>query len=440
MNESHSKQAGERTREKRDEKLRIQVRGTNRKYYLVPPSPAANRPDYYVRFEVPRDVRAANDKLPKTVFRSTGTNILSAAKIRGRDIIEPVLEGRWEQAEKTKLAIECATLGEILERYNPPARDVKPPAAKRNRSSLDLIVSETIGREHVREERADRWATAKFLQQWIELRLERVKELDLVIQERAAVTINSTLAMARSVLSEKVMNLYQDLKLPDLTTFRAVPKLKVEADVSYQPLPQVCVDAVERDARLLAVGKSEIARAAGIKPDDQPKVWLVYLLMSRLGLRNSEALAARWSWIERQGSSAELVIERRPDFVPKNKRRRRQDIDAELLAQLDHHRGLPDAWIIDAPTPTERFNICHRLINRWLRPMLPPDREKGAYELRKHAASIIVSRPESEGGGITAAANFLGDTIATTEKHYAKFLRKVRGIRSSEISSGRVAA
>jgi hypothetical protein len=430
----------EKTGRAAKEKLRIPVRGTNRKFYLTPPRPEKNRPDYYVRFEVPRALREqSGQRLPAVIFQSTGTNVLAAAKEIARDKIEKVLAGKWEEVEKTKLALECATIGDIGERYRPLPRDVKPQTAARNLRTFYLVLREQTGLENVKPLRADAVLTESGLRKWIQLRLARGAGRNLLDQERAAITINSTMAQARSVLAGKVMHLYQDLKLPALTEWHGVRRLKVDADVSYRPLPQSCIDAIEAEARLLREGRSTVAADLGIEAANQQKIYLVYLLMSRLGLRNSEAEAARWSWIERDGSAAQLVIERREDFVPKNKRRRVQEIDPELLQELDRFRALPDAWIISAPTPTERYNLTHRVLNKWLRKFMPADREKVAYELRKHAASIIVSRPESEGGGIVAAANFLGDTIAVTEKTYATFLRKIRGIRSDEISGRRAA-
>jgi hypothetical protein len=68
---------------KRDEKLRIPVRGTNRKYYL---QLIAGRPDYYVRFDVPRDIWEKEKTLPRAILRSTATNILTVARIKGRTL------------------------------------------------------------------------------------------------------------------------------------------------------------------------------------------------------------------------------------------------------------------------------------------------------------------------------------------------------------------
>jgi hypothetical protein len=331
-------------------------------------------------------------------------------------------------------------LGEILDRYNPPVRSVNPLVAKRNKLALEMILREATGRENVRDDRAVDVLTSRLLRTWIKQRLAKAGT-NYLLQEKASVTIDSTMAQARSVLSPKVADLYADLVMPDLTDFRSVRKVGGKVDATYKPLPQGVIDAIEVDAKLLRDGESEEAKAAGLEPELQRQVYLVYLLMSRLGLRNSEAFAARWSWIEREMTgAAQFVIERRADFVPKNKRARRQEIDGQVLMEIDRYRSVPEAWMIAAATMTDRKRICERAINDWLRRFMPLGREKCAYELRKHAASIIVSRPESEGGGIAAAARFLGDTIATTEAHYGTYLRKVRGISSAEISAGKVAA
>jgi hypothetical protein len=117
----------EKTGRAAKEKLRIPVRGTNRKFYLTPPRPEKNRPDYYVRFEVPRALREqSGQRLPAVIFQSTGTNVLAAAKEIARDKIEKVLAGKWEEVEKTKLALECATIGDIGERYRPANRSAEP--------------------------------------------------------------------------------------------------------------------------------------------------------------------------------------------------------------------------------------------------------------------------------------------------------------------------
>jgi len=52
-----------------------------------------------------------------------------------------------------------------------------------------------------------------------------------------------------------------------------------------------------------------------------------------------------------------------------------------------------------------------------------PDRVKRLHELRKHAGSVIARRD-----GLLTAAQFLGDSYVTTEKHYASLLSPIRPI------------
>jgi len=43
--------------------------------------------------------------------------VIAAAKARAKLIIEPILNGQWETAEKLKSRSGYATIGELLERY-----------------------------------------------------------------------------------------------------------------------------------------------------------------------------------------------------------------------------------------------------------------------------------------------------------------------------------
>jgi hypothetical protein len=82
-----------------------------RKFYLGPP----RRPGgpYYIRFEPPSN----SGKRVRTVHRSLRTNVVAAAKARAKSIIEPILNGQWETAEKLKSKSGYATIGDIIERY-----------------------------------------------------------------------------------------------------------------------------------------------------------------------------------------------------------------------------------------------------------------------------------------------------------------------------------
>jgi hypothetical protein len=92
-----------------DRRLLFYLHG--RKFYLAPP----RRPGgpYYIRFEPPSN----SGKRVRTVHRSLRTNVVAAAKARAKLIIEPILNGQWEIAEKLKSKSGYATIGDIIERY-----------------------------------------------------------------------------------------------------------------------------------------------------------------------------------------------------------------------------------------------------------------------------------------------------------------------------------
>src|SRR4029450_827826 len=115
----------------KDRRLLFHVHG--RKFYLAPP----RRPGgpYYIRFEPPSN----SGKRVATVHRSLRTNVIAAAKARAKLIIEPILNGQWETAEKLKSRSGYATIGELLERYQAGAGD-RHNTVRNNSSALRLIV------------------------------------------------------------------------------------------------------------------------------------------------------------------------------------------------------------------------------------------------------------------------------------------------------------
>ena len=80
----------------RDARLSFHVHG--RKFFLAPPRRLGG--PYYIRFEPPSTSGIRVD----TVHRSLRTNVIGAAKARAKLIIEPILNGQWETAEKLLLA------------------------------------------------------------------------------------------------------------------------------------------------------------------------------------------------------------------------------------------------------------------------------------------------------------------------------------------------
>src|SRR6266481_2479719 len=104
-----------------------------RKFYLAPP----RRPGgpYYIRFEPPSNYGGR----VRVVHRSLRTPVIAAAKERAKKIIEAILNGQWETAERLKSRSGYATVGQILERYQASAED-RPGTVRNNISALRLLI------------------------------------------------------------------------------------------------------------------------------------------------------------------------------------------------------------------------------------------------------------------------------------------------------------
>lgn len=350
------------------------------------------------------------------IRRSTKTTERVVAKKRAAAIYEKFVSGHFGELERKKLSNNYATFGEVIERYQPNPRLVKPMTRDKNVSALRSFLRSATGKTGKKDVDDLR---VNLLSRELVLAYQRAREAaadpdDELEQEAVAIGANSTLTQARSVFAAKWMDLYKDLKMPDLAEFRAVPRLKVEANTSYVPLSQGQLDAMEKAAK-------------GVK-ETQPGVFVAYILLARLGLRNSEASSARWHWLERQqDGAAMLAVIRRTDFVPKNKSGRRVPVARETVRILDEFRRGEDDFILPADSKTERVEWTFERLNALLRPIIG-DRQKCAYELRKHAGSIVASRQ-----GLEAAKAFLGHhSIQTTERHYATYLRRVEPITEGD--------
>src|ERR1041385_8798053 len=120
----------------KDRRLLFHVQG--RKFYLAPQRRLGG--PYYIRFEPPSN----SGKRVGTVHRSLGTNNVAAAKERAKLIIAPILNGKWEVAEKLKSKSGYATIGDIVERYQSQAED-RPATIRNNSSALRLIIRTVHG-------------------------------------------------------------------------------------------------------------------------------------------------------------------------------------------------------------------------------------------------------------------------------------------------------
>ena len=358
---------------------------------------------YYVKFRYQR----------KQYFRSLDTDRETVAEKRANHLYKTITSGIWEDAEKLRLKQDYASLGDIADRYLLKT-DIR--SAKENVNALYRIARAGRGENFdsrtvkVSELNSSMWDL--FVESLRIKARERQLEGDEWALRRVAITANSALRMARSIFSKKMLSVYKDLKLPLKVPFEGILLLP-EPDVRYQPLTQDKVVKMEEAAKLLK--------------EENSALWLAYILLSRLGMRNSEIKAAKWNWIVDGSNGPVMAVIERADFRPKAKERF-IPIAPTLLVEMEKFKRKPEDHIIDSLTDSQREVIIYRGLSAFVKRFLGEDRRsvKTAYELRKHVGSIIATRD-----GMMAAQDYLGhSTPATTAKYYATLLKPIQPVEA----------
>jgi len=241
-------------------------------------------------------------------------------------------------------------------------------------------------------------------------------------------TINTMLGKAKSIAGKKSRSFYLNaLELPDLSGFCSVSRLI--ARHGHEALERGVIAKIEE-------------QAAGWRKTNVD-LWIAHQLMSRMGLRPREVLAARRSWLEYEkeprfrpaeaGAGWILVVRNRPEenFWQKARGKaitRRYVVDRDLAAVLLRRRRKP--WLF-APdlAPTGRRNLIERTLSKELRRFLA-SRKGTNYELRKHYISTIYSKHGRE----AAAAQGGHATSETTEGYYATRLGVLPTVTGAELA------
>ena len=371
----------------------------------------------------------------KDIPRTTGTPIADFARKQALTLLKAMFSDTWEeQADVLRHKAKAqSTVGDLVDLYElqaPTELGIAKASAKRNAGQLLRIIELARPLSTVRN-----------------LRLEEITD-DLARDYIAAArkngrgdsSIRSSINQARSLFTPRLMHLYK--KTLSLPNFRnrdissqgsyannrartpalgfSISSLNLKTSIEeFVPIPAEIVAKMEKEAH-------------GPLRECQPSAYRAYLLMSRLGLRNSEVVAVRRGWFETHNGTRLLVLKDRPQeaFKLKNSLSGAIGVSDALWGQLTE--GLSEEWdyLIEERTVTDRFDAAYRTLNNFIRQFLP-DRKKGAYELRKWAGSIVATR-----SGIYAAQQFLRHrSVKTTESYYATYLKTIHGISADELSS-----
>ena len=359
----------------------------------------ARRGGWYYRAQIDRrDVQRSTG-----VAQHNGAGRAMALK-KAKEIAEALRRGDQVALDEVSRRPGFGTVGELLEAWT-----VTGPI-----KSADAVASRF--RRYVRESfKTDAWEKVG-LAEALDADRFRAWVQEQARMGRSEAGIRSDVASIRSVVAPGVAAGYRNFKLPPVEKFRAVSlstrRREGSGAVKAKPfvaIPQEELQRMERVAeRLRRSGKESLRR-----------VWAVFALMRWCGLRNTETVALRWSWV-RQGKHGPLLdfitreLPKGGKYYPKG-RDGSVPVRQELLDQMREAFPESEEFVIPRTSPTDAENLCLRAINRFVGRYLKSRRgKKVSYNLRGQYGSEIAMRDGIE----VASRNLRHATLQTTWAHY----------------------
>jgi integrase len=293
----------------------------------------------------------------------------------------------------------------VAQLYLATPKRTKNNAAKGNVSRLRTICRVVFNRElkdiTCREFTSDAW------RDYQRKALEKCgKTFDLTTRNVENNCINTAIRMARCVFLPHLIETYR------AADFDIAPNC---AKVVALPAPKVPVVAAD-DSAVLQDWPGLLRTDAAL--------WLTIGLARFAGLRRSEIMACRGTWIEKRGGAVFVVLHDRPEEGFQTKTGsiyRAQVIDTDLadyLATIEK----PDTPVVKTPEHVDRLCWFSRAPQEWLQARgivatKPLHRLRGLYadDIARLTADAVAARL----AGVREAAKSLGHTTtATTERHY----------------------
>lgn len=165
-------------------------------------------------------------------------------------------------------------------------------------------------------------------------------------------TKRTTALNARAPFAPRHRRFWSRWEMPaGIETFRSaqIPNLTLP---DFRPFPDNVMDSIIEAAPKLC-----------------GPLWRCHLMLREIGLRSSEALAAKKEWIEKSRGEWFFSLEAYEMFKGKNASAlRRLPIAADLAKEL---LAGPGPYIVDGESENERFDLVKRHHAKWLRQFIP---------------------------------------------------------------------
>lgn len=368
----------------------------------------------------------------KRKFQSLKTRDKAVAEARARPLLKAAYDGRFDILESVASKRSTATLGEVFLVFRAAAKARGLKSAGQYISQLSNIIRKIHGAAFDVEAAAAAILTAELLTKYMAAEFLAAGE-NVLAQERAKLTIKSTVVNARSVFAKwtAANKIYKGLALPDLRDFKTIGfPWKIEPHVYHRPPDQLIT--------------ATIAAGRALR-EKNPRLYAVFLLTYDLALRAGEAMAIEWDWFTPHLCESDIVLHadicRRPHFRPKWNMERSIPLDGATWRELQELRKLPEwfdangqaiAHVVPGAHATDRYDVVNREFATWMRGLGWNEKNypKTAHELRKLMGSEWFTKLSPQ-----FAQEKLGHrNIATTCTFYARLAKKPKALPRDDIA------
>lgn len=354
----------------------------------------------------------------KTPF-SLGTTDIVVARAK-RDAILRAGDGAEIDRVLGRTQVKCATLQQVADALMAADWPRKPTRQKYVRS-LKLILRKAMGRMPNLSALTVDDLTAAVVQDFQDavvaaVRAEGHEDLSEEMMQ-AKYSANRALCQARSIFaSEKP---FRKLHLPKPEGFLSCDTFKVKRDLRYKPMSEDEVALFDAAAKKIR--------------DTQPGVYLQFLCMRWLGMRNSEVLACKPAeWLESTPQGWVMRITNRPYFLVKGNGSVRDLPVVEWLYEELTTLSKGREWLLPGDNLHQRQTIANREINQWMRTVYETAIEEGklpedttirtAYDWRKQAGSALYQQIKD----ILQVSKWLGHmSVQVTTQWYLGLIKQL---------------
>jgi hypothetical protein len=343
----------------------------------------------------------------KARWKCLDTPDKKAAAIRAGIWIDSLFNSKWDVLETLKTRNEFATIGEIIDVFLANIRHlgIKHATAKGYVVSLKNILGDALGSEDPLSLKST-VLTGETLNKFVAVSRQA---------RRPDWSISGQIGQARSILKEREgrMDIYNALRLPDLTTWRNA-KWAFETNIRRGFVPFTTQQVLDLEA-----GAAQLY-------DERNPVWISYTLMSLYGLRNSMVKNLKKSDFTITESAITFIV--KGDYA--EAKAVEHTIDKETYEKITTF--FDDGEYVLPGSKTKRQHASNTELNNFMRRFVDRSTQgerKKAYLLRRQAATVMADAKD-----IFAAQAMLGHkSVKTTENDYGPRVLRSPGISPDDI-------